>query len=965
MQLNRMSSMAIKNIKLARCSSHIERNTGKRRQVLNTMWLGRACPSLLIAIPDITRHRKHRPTLLAAISALIYVTNSLPSANAQSITTTGNLNYTPPGGAQTWSVGDDLVVGDTTSGTLLIDAGAKVDNNWAYVGNQSGAVGTVTVQGKDGSGNPSTWTSNGQFMVGVESGSNGTVNILNGGVVTNTMGGIIARDNGSTGNVLVSGTSSTWNSAVAYSFQIGAGGSGTLQINNGGVVHSGQGVIGFDSGSDGHVTVSDAGSLWDPLNNIYVGFSGTGELSVLNGATVSTVGSSGPNAAATIYLGFSSGGQGTVTVSSSTGNTSTLSATDDLIVGVDGAGTMTVDKGGLVNIGDNTLIGSTATSSGTLHLNGDSTGRGILETGSVVAGAGTVNLDLNGGILRANRDEANFLNGFTALTVGAEGAWFDTNTHDIGISTAFIGTSTFNKLGVGTLTLTGDSSTFTGNTEVQAGTLQVDGTLGGSIDVLTGARLTGIGQVGDTTNSGVIAPGHVNSLGTLTIAGNYIPAGGSIEIRTQLGDDTSPTDRLVITGSTSGATPVKVTNVSGTGAQTTEGIKIIDIAGASNGTFTLIGNTTYQGDPAVVAGAYAYRLYQGGVSTPADGDWYLRSVLQNTATSTSTPLYQPGVPTYEAYPQILLGLNSLSTLQQRVGNRFWVDSNTASSRSDSGSPAGTVIETNGMWIRVEGGYARIDPRYSTSGSNYKYGTYKLQTGIDAMFAENENGKLIGGLTAHYLHGSANTTWQSGAGNYGAGAIATDGYGVGGTLTWYDKNGFYVDSTAQLTWYNSTLSANPVNRLESSNGALGQAFSVESGKRIAVDEAWSVTPQAQLIYSKARFQNFNDVFGASVSPGRDSSLQTRLGLSIERQVNRTRLYGIANLYNELLNGTSVVVGDATFASRNDRLWAGVGFGGSYNWHDDKYSIYGEGTFNTSLADGNSHGYGGTVGIRIKW
>nr|WP_049831514.1 autotransporter outer membrane beta-barrel domain-containing protein [Janthinobacterium sp. Marseille] len=938
----------------------------------------------------------------------------MQQAHAQSIIGNGDLNYTPPGGAQTWSVGDDLIVGDTLPGpsSLLIDAGAKVDNNAGYVGNQAGAVGTVIVQGSDGSGSASTWTNNGQVLIGVETGGNGTLNILNGGVVT-SIGASIGRDSGSTGSVTVSGTGSTldsastattyigeggsgtmqvlsgavvnsgwvsigdqstgdghltvsgtgstWNSATNTTFSIGVSGNGTLDINQGGAVHSGQGMLGFGSGH-GHVTVSDAGSTWDPLGNIYVGYIGTGELEVLEGASVSTVGFSGPASAATIYLGYFAGAQGTVTVSSSTGNASTLSVSDDLIVGVDGSGTVTVEKGGLVKVGDNVHIANTATSSGTLHINGDATGRGIVETGSVVSGVGTVNLDLNGGILRANRDEANFLNGFTGLTVGSEGAWFDSNTYTIAISTAFTGTSTFNKLGAGTLILTGDSSTFIGNAAVSAGTLQMDGILGGTIDVQSGGRLTGIGQVGVTTNSGVIAPGHSGSLGTLTIAGNYTPAGGSIEIRTQLGDDSSATDRLVITGSTSGATPVTVTNFGGAGAQTTEGIRIIEVQGASNGTFSLVGTTTFEGQQAVVAGAYAYRLYAGGASTPADGNWYLRSALLNAP---GTPLYQPGVPSYEAYPQILLGLNGLPTLQQRVGNRFWNDGSSSSAKDNGRGVTGTFTETNGMWVRVEGGHNRMTPKDSTSGSDYQYDTYKMQGGIDALLTENNKGKLVGSALLHYVHGSAKTSWRYGVGNYGSGNISTDGYGIGGTLTWYGENGFYVDGAAQLTWYSSNLSANSVHSLKSDNNAFGQAWSVESGKRVKMNSNWSVTPQVQLSYSKASFKDFNDVFGASVRHGRDDSLQGRLGMSLEYQENRTRLYGIASLYNEFFDGTSVTVGGQTFANSNDRLWAGIGFGGSYNWNNDKYSIYGEASYNASLASADSHGYGGTIGMRIKW
>ncbi len=901
----------------------------------------------------------HSLLLSTAIATLLCAADGMQLVHAQSVTSTGNLNHVPPGGTQDWAVGDDLVVGDSAPGTLLIDAGGTVNNNGGYIGNQSGAVGTVTVQGSDGSGNASTWTNTDQLAIGVESGSTGTLNILNGGLVTNAADVSIGRDNGSIGNVTVSGAGSTWHSSETFGFRIGDGGTGTLDINNGGAVHSGQGLIGVVSGSDGHVTVSGAGSIWDPFDNIYVGFEGTGELDVLDGATVSTEQTGG--GAATIYLGLQNGGQGTVTVSSSTADISTLSVTDDLRVGVNGSGVMTIEQGGLVLVGDNVHIADTGTSSGTLHLNGDATGRGVLETGSVIAGTGTVDLDLNGGVLRANRDEANFLNGFTALTVGTEGAWFDTNTHDIDISTNFTGTSTFNKLGAGTLTLTGDSSAFTGNTEVQAGTLQVDGILGGPTDVLTGARLTGIGQVGVTTNRGVIAPGHASSLGTLTINGNYTPAGGSIEIRTALGDDTSFTDRLVITGSTSGTTPVTVINFGGTGAQTTEGIKIIDVGGASLGAFTLVGTTTYEGDPAVVAGAYAYRLYQGGTSTPADGDWYLRSVLQNT----TTPLYQPGVPSYEAYPQILLGLNGVPTLQQRVGNRFWREGNASSSTDNGNGVTGSFTETNGMWVRVEGTHNQIDPHSSTSGSKHEYDMAKTQVGVDTVLSERESGKLVGGLTFHYVHGSAETSWRYGIGNYGSGDISTDGYGLGGTLTWYGNNGFYVDGTTQVTWYSSDLSTHSTGGLENSNDAFGYVLAVESGKRMAINDNWSVTPQLQLTYSKARFDDFSDVFGASVRSGRDDSLQARLGVSLERQINRTHFYGIANLYNEFFDGTSVSIDNQTFNSSNDRLWAGIGFGGSHNWNNDKYSIYGEGSFNTSLADGDSQGYGATIGFRAKW
>lgn len=105
------------------------------------------------------------------------------------------------------------------------------------------------------------------------------------------------------------------------------------------------------------------------------------------------------------------------------------------------------------------------------------------------------------------------------------------------------------------------------------------------------------------------------------------------------------------------------------------------------------------------------------------------------------------------------------------------------------------------------------------------------------------------------------------------------------------------------------------------------------------------------------------------------LQGGVGLAVEHQTSwqnaygmqdRTSVYGIANLYYEFLQGTKVDVVDVSFASRNERLWGGVGFGGSYSWNDDKYSVYGEGLINTSLNNfGDSYPLKGQLGFKVKW
>lgn len=863
------------------------------------------------------------------------------------------------GNASTWTNNGDLVVGQDGNGTLNIGNGGQVSSADGYIGAGTGSQGNVTVSGHDGSGHASAWTGTGTLYVG-DSGT-GTLNILDGGLVNSALASI-GNSSGGVGSVIVSGrdingNASTWNNT--NQIYIGGAGTGTLDILNGGLVNSGQGVIGSESGSGGTVTVSgrDANgnaSVWNAANNIYVGFSGSGTLNVADGAAVATSGAGG--AAASIYIGYMSGSTGTVNVSSSTGGVSSLTATDSIDVGRFGTGTMTVGKGGFVSVGENVNIAYGPTSNGTLHLNGDATGRGIVETGSVIKGAGaTAILDLNGGILRANRDEANFLNGFTTLTVAAGGAWFDTNAHDIGIGTNFSGSSSFNKLGLGQLTLTGDSSGFTGASTVSAGTLAVNGVLGGTMLVDTAGRLAGTGQVGVTTNTGVVAPGYGNAMGTLTIQGNYVSTGGRLEIATVLGDDSSQTSRLVVNGTTSGATQVDVINRGGLGAQTVQGIKIIDVTGASSGTFVLNGNYVFQGAPAVIAGAYAYRLYLGGISTPTDGDWYLRSALTNPGGPggpAATPLYQPGVPVYEAYGSNLQSLNTLPTLQQRVGNRIW--------------GPGANGDGNGIWGRTEGTHGRFNnASLSTTGLDQSIDTWKMQAGFDRVLVDTDtSGRLVAGVNVSY--GQANSKINS---IFGDGSIMTNGYGLGATLTWYGVTGFYVDGQAQINRYSSGLNSELLGSLNHDNDGSGEAFSIEAGKRISFGERFGITPQFQMVYSNVRFDRFTDPSGADVAADKNDSLKTRWGIALDHQSawdgGRSRIYGIANVSYEWLDGMRTLVAGTPVINAGERLWGELGLGASITWRKD-LSFYGELSGNTPFRGfGNSYILKANLGLRVQF
>ncbi|EDI0100354.1 AIDA autotransporter-like protein ShdA, partial [Salmonella enterica subsp. enterica serovar Senftenberg] len=194
------------------------------------------------------------------------------------------------------------------------------------------------------------------------------------------------------------------------------------------------------------------------------------------------------------------------------------------------------------------------------------------------------------------------------------------------------------KRGAGTLIL-GAQNTYSGDTDVQEGTLWLaeTATIGsaGSAQAVNiaanaafgGHNATVNGHVnnqgslyfvdtftvnGDVVNSSAMISGSDQPNNTLTIAGNYTGNDGHLYLNTQLGDDSSPTDKLIVTGDTAGSTTLHITNVNGLGAQTVNGIEVIEVGGQSDGDFTL-----YKGH--VDINAWTYTLKQDG------GDWYLRS----------------------------------------------------------------------------------------------------------------------------------------------------------------------------------------------------------------------------------------------------------------------------------------------------------------------------------------------------
>jgi hypothetical protein len=180
----------------------------------------------------------------------------------------------------------------------------------------------------------------------------------------------------------------------------------------------------------------------------------------------------------------------------------------------------------------------------------------------------------------------------------------------------------------------GDAGTSTGALTIDASSRISAGNGTHTISPFTGGDLVTV------ANAGLIDLTNANNSVTdrFVINGNYIGQSGNLSLQTYLGDDSSPSDQLVIQGNgarASGVTLLNITNVNGPGAQTiANGIRVVDADLAGGATTDT--DSFMLGAP-VGAGIYEYQLFQGGVGADAgDNDWYLRSVIYTEPTPITT-----------------------------------------------------------------------------------------------------------------------------------------------------------------------------------------------------------------------------------------------------------------------------------------------------------------------------------------
>lgn len=367
-------------------------------------------------------------------------------------------------------IGGNESVGNLTTGggtaTVTMSGGTWNTTNRAFIGDGANTTGTMTMTG-------GTWNHNntGTLSIGLRDG-NGTL-VMSGTSVLNDQS-VVDTSNRSTnkGNVMIglSGTGASTGSwimnddAVARVRYLGvaeaANTTGMLSMNN-----------------NASLTLSQ---------DLTVGQRGTGTVN-LNGGTISL--NSGY-----AYIGGFAGANGSLNVNGGTLK-SAVAGVMRVHVAYGGTGSLTVG-GGILEGLNSLLVSVLAGSVGTVQLNG-----GIVQSGGFSIGAGTANVNFNGGTLQATVNNANYFSGHTSSNseLQAGGLIFDSNGRNVTASNSFDGIGGITKLGTGTLSLSG-INTYTGTTTVSVGALQVGssgtGTTGtGAVTVQTGSTILGTGIV--------------------------------------------------------------------------------------------------------------------------------------------------------------------------------------------------------------------------------------------------------------------------------------------------------------------------------------------------------------------------------------------------------------------------------------------------------------------------------------
>ncbi len=383
-----------------------------------------------------------------------------------------------------------------------------------------------------------------------------------------------------------------------------------------------------------------------------------------------------------------------------------------------------------------------------------------------------------------------------------------------------------------------------------------------SIDGNSAWMLTGDSNVGQLTlgASGTVALGDGTAFNTLTVDG-FTGSGGTLSFNAVLGDDSSATDKLVINGDANGQANVRVLNAGGAGAKTDRGIELIDIGGASNAQFDLVGRA--------VGGQYEYFLVKD-----ANGNWYLRS---QTGAGPDPCVVDPTLPECTPIDPVDPVDPPPPVLRPEAGaylaNQFALDQMLRHTWRDR---QGGAAATDG--IR---GWARVDATQSKLGAvddqlDLRVDRSRLQLGADVGVFDDGRGRVgvMGTVAQSSATSRSDVTGFSARGKVEGGAL-----GVYGN---WSTDALYVDASVQRGQFRNRVQGEGLAE-ERYDSDIWQS-SVEAGYRFGIGQigstALSLQPELQLVYTDAKTDVHTETNGTVVRAAGNSGLSGRAGLRLQ-------------------------------------------------------------------------------------
>jgi len=496
---------------------------------------------------------------------------------------------------------------------------------------------------------------------------------------------------------------------------------------------------------------------------------------------------------------------------------------------------------------------------------------------------------------------------------------------------------------------------FTNNNNLR-GSFAVGGTLHQSAGTFT---VTGPSTAGGINLGGTLAFDPAAGFTQVTVRDRFDAQNGTLVFNTALAGDDSKTDKLVVQGATAGSAKVVVNNAGGPGAQTANGIRLIEVGGASDGVFKLDGR--------VVAGAYEYKLHKGGKNTPNDGDWYLRSQSSRGGSPAPvtppvgggsagpsapwTPVYRPEGGAYLANQAASVGL-----FQQQMHDRMGEPD---FARGDKRAPA--------VWTRISrhqidsrAGYDQLDVSSDASVlqigaelASWTAGNQRLHFG--AMAAAGRADNHVGALETGY-HAKSRVRGYAGglyASWFGTADSQTGAYADGWVQYGRFDNRVSGDSLAPESYDASSWSAS----LEG-----GYSFPLASGEKFAL----FLQPQAQVIYTDYSADDHVEANGTNVHSSLSGSLVTRAGLRLfgnsgDTTHNRVQPFLMLNWWRSDKAGVVALDADRiSLALPRDRYEAKLGaqaqLGGGWT---------GWGNWGWQTGRDGYRDVGGQLGVNYRW